>query len=245
MDGLNGPAGPRQYLYALTAQADLLTDNNLDDWLAVIDSLTPGTLGTTNARNFAADIRSRGIDTVSAEFTDLTERLDLLGAWLATENWSDSQPFHAQHAPELHHPTTRTLLARLDHPAAAARAAILELADDLSIPEAYQIVTDLDHADDAALAAIDQGRLDHLAAILTASPLARSPRVTAPFANAVALLASHHREEALQVLEAVGASADQNTQRSHAIHLKRLAKHYPDLPGLTQAQQIFEPQGNS
>ena len=241
VNALNDAASPVDYLHALTEHADLLTDTNLEDWLSVIVALHPGQPGTTNTRHFAADIRSRGMNTVLTEVTDLSQRLDLLAAWITTRTWAESQRYLEQHAQALHHPTTRTLLAGIDHPNASGHAAILELADDLGIPAAYQITTDLDHADEAALAAIDQGRLNHLTAILTVSPLIHSQRATAALAYAVHLMAIDDNHAALKILEAIRSEADQTTRHSHAIHLKRLAKHHPNLTGLSQAREILEP----
>ena len=121
VNALNDAASPVDYLHALTEHADLLTDTNLEDWLSVIVALHPGQPGTTNTRHFAADIRSRGMNTVLTEVTDLSQRLDLLAAWITTRTWAESQRYLEQHAQALHHPTTRTLLAGIDHPNASGR----------------------------------------------------------------------------------------------------------------------------
>ena len=242
VNSLGGSAGPHAHHLALEKHQATLQSPALSNWLDIIDALHPGHTGTAAARRLGHEVNERGSAAVLAELTDITTRIDLLAGWIDTVSWNASREYHKLHKEQLHHPITRTLLTLAGSAAAQLHHAILVVAEELGIEAAYAIVTDLDKAEEEALRAIDNGELALLAGIFSSSPLTRAgQRTTAVLTQGVLHLTQNRVDRGLSVFLDLRNGLESNTRHAFTVHLNRLAKHRPDLPGLAEAILILDP----
>lgn len=110
--------------------------------------------------------------------------------------------------------------------------AVLTLTDALPVDTIYEIVTSPSAAEDAALAAIEQGDLGRLALVLAAAPNIASAPVTGPLTQAVLAAAGGHTTDVDDLVARAARSATHVQRRANAIRLRGLASRRPDLPSV-------------
>lgn len=118
--------------------------------------------------------------------------------------------------------------------------AILDLAQATSPDDAYAIVTDSATAEEAAFAAIEDGDLPRLATIADAAPALQNRPTTWGLLQAVLLLAQDREESARAAMQQVANQGSPMLRRAHAVRLRALQRHHPDLAGLDRLIEIAE-----
>jgi hypothetical protein len=153
-------------------------------------------------------------------------------AWIATPTWTESMEYHRTHLVELSGGPVRDLLAAIDHDDARQHAAILDLADRLPLETVYTIVTDAGAAERAALAAVEDGDLDLLPILATASPALHSREPAMDLLAAVLLLARGEVDQSCEIAKQIAEQTKLATRRAFAGHLHGLHRRRPEIDGL-------------
>jgi hypothetical protein len=183
------------------------------------------------------DIRDTSIEAVLADLAPSARHVDLVATWLAAPNWDESQQLLAAHPELLSDQRTddilRALAARDENSAAAASQhhAILALCRRNTLDEAYEVVTDLDAASEAAWDVVARANGDLLMVILAAAPRLLSHAFLAPaLASCELLLQPHDNLDECTALMRQAAQQGSNTQcQALTGRLRRLLRHRPDL----------------
>jgi hypothetical protein len=182
-------------------------------------------------------IRDHGLDVVLAEMAPNAQNGDLVLAWLTTPDWEHSRRWLATHPELLTDPRTtsvlRTLAGRDEDSAAAANQhqAILTLCRRLDLPDAYDIVTDLDAGAEAAWDAITTADGDLLMSILNVAPhLQGRPHLTPALAACAILLQPHDDlSDCIALMEEAARQGSETQRLALAGRLRRLAARRSDL----------------
>ena len=189
-----------------------------------------------------AEIDESGIDTTFAQHHANHQRRALLTAWINTPTWLESRDYYHQHHTDLTTADTRAVLASTDDDTARQHLAILDLTGVMPAEQVYAIVTDPATAEDAALDAIEHADLTRLVAIATAAPHALQARPsTWGLLHAVFLIAADQPDSAYDIAHQLAEQASPLQRRAHAIRLRALRTHHPDLPGLNELIDILNP----
>ena len=222
---------------ALRAAAHLTTSQGRHD-LQMLCMLHPDMATAIGGLESVLDaIRDSGIEVALADLAPSAQRADLVAAWLATPTWDESQHLLAVHPELLYDHRTDDILRAFatgyDGSAAAAsqHLAILALCRHNTVDEAYEIVTDLDAASEAAWDAITQADGNLLMVILAAAPHLLGHAFLAPaLASCALLLQPHDNLDECAALMKQAAEQGSNTQRQAITgRLRRLLRHRPDL----------------
>ncbi len=185
-----------------------------------------------------AEIESRGLDPVLEELGDGHRHLRLVQEWLATKNWTESQDFLTANPGLISDPRTTEVLWAGSDPAIVQHIAIVRLCQRMHIDEAYDLVTDVTMAVDAAMTAVESGDPSTLAYVWAAAPaLAREP-FAAPYLTAVHWMLtdtgdnpSAPADETIDPVHLIKAAAENGTatqRAAGAARLRRLAHNQPE-----------------
>lgn len=226
---------------ALSNHRDLLCVPELGVSLDVFRALYPGDPALDNFSRLLNEIEDIGVDT----FFDLQQALHddqaLLNAWINTTTWAESATFYRVHHDALATDNCRRILTGLDNAVADQHLAILELGDTLPIDETYAIVIDPNAAESAAFDAIEEGDLDCLAIIMAAVPNLQGRPMTWALLAAVHLLTHDKPDQAKNVAQQIVDYGTPILRRAHAIRLRTLNKHRPELTAVLDLTKIIEP----
>jgi len=160
------------------------------------------------------------------------DRLSLLLEWMRTPSWEASFAFHHEHQASLATAEVRAQLADLDDDTARQHKAILDLTDMFALDSVYAVVTDPNAAEEAALDSIENGRLDQLAPLATASTSLHRREPTMALLAAVLMLADGQPAEAKELIQQIAEHIESTQRRAYVVHLRGLEGHYPDLQGI-------------
>jgi hypothetical protein len=144
-------------------------------------------------------------------------------------------------AHELGTPDIHALLASADDDTARQHLAILDLTSVMPAERVYSLVTDAGAAEEAAFEAIEDGDLPRLAAIGTAATSLTTRPSTWGLLYAVLLIAADQPEPAHDLARQLAEQSSPLQRRAHAIRLRALRNHHPDLPGLDKLIAIIDP----
>ena len=224
---------------ALAQHADALSAPELRVTLRALADLSPGNTAPRQLQDLLDEVEAHGLDTfIDAQQTNYERRV-LLTAWIATPTWRESLEYFRQHQAELTTDEIWDLLAESDDATARQHRAILDLAHATSAGDAYAIVTDTATAEDAAFAAIEEGDLARLTTIAIAAPALQNRPTTWGLIVAILHLARDDRESAYAALHAVTDQGSLMLRRAHAVRLRALQRHHPDLDGLDRLLEII------
>jgi hypothetical protein len=106
----------------------------------------------------------------------------------------------------------------------------------------YRLVTDPSAAEEAALDAVEAGDLPLLSRILIAAPTLHDRPASWNLAAAVLLLAQDQPDQARDLATQVAENANTLQRRAHAIRLRALRTHQPELPGLDEIITLIDPE---
>jgi hypothetical protein len=184
-------------------------------------------------------IDQSGLEATLQYRQDAHDRVTLARDWVNAGSWAESLAFHRAHQTALATPEMRDLLSAYDDDTVRQHAAILTVADWLPIDALYALVTDPDAAEDAALHAVEEGHVDRLAALMTASPALRSKEVTMALLEAVQALAVGQSDRARELVTEISGHAGPAQRQAYAVHLRGLHRHNAQLDGLTDLIEIL------
>ena len=222
---------------ALRAADHLITDQGRSD-LQMLGLLHPELAPVIrDLESVLSSIRERGIEAVVADLAPGARHADLVAAWLATPTWDESQRLLAAHPELLSDHRTDDILREVgagdDNSAAMAgqHHAILALCRRGTIEEAYEVVTDLDAASEAAWDAITQADASLLIMILAAAPHLLRRAFVAPALTACTYLLQPHDnlDECTELMEQATQQGSDTQRQALAGRLRRLLRRRPDL----------------
>ncbi|MGH8907964.1 MAG: hypothetical protein ACRD0K_15970 [Egibacteraceae bacterium] len=230
---------------ALDRHRDVLGSPQLRVSLHALAGLYPNNPAPSLLLGLLDEIDASGLDALIHRRQQAHERRALLDAWIDTPTWEESLEFFRQYQPELTTDESRQTLAGMSNDDTVRQhLAILDLALMTSVDDAYAIVTDPAAAEDAAFAAIEDGDLPLMVAIADAAADALEDRPTTwGLLVAILLLAEDDEDSACAHMRQVAEQGSPILRRAHAIRLRALQHHHPDLPGLDRLIDIIKVEG--
>lgn len=225
---------------ALDDHRDLLDAPELIVSLDVLRALHPGDPALDNLTQLLDDFGEVGIDLFFDVQQTLHDNQALLNAWIGTTTWAESATFYRKHRDALATDNCRRILTNLDNAVANQHLAILELGDTLPIDETYTIVTDPSAAESAAFDAIELGDLHHLAIIMAAAPNLQDRPMTWALLTVVHLLTRDKADQAKNVARQIAEHGTPILRRAHAVRLRTLNKHRPELTAVLDLAEIID-----
>jgi tetratricopeptide (TPR) repeat protein len=225
---------------ALDDHRGLLSAPELIVSLNVLRALHPGDPTLDNLTRLLDDVGEAGIDIFFDVQQTLHDNQALLNAWIGTTTWAESATFYRKHRDALATDNCRRILTNLDNAVANQHLALLELGDTLPIDEAYTIVTDPSAAESAAFDAIELGDLHHLAIIMAAAPNLQDRPMTWALLSAVHLLTHDKADQAKNVARQIAEHDTPILRRAHAVRLRTLNKHRPELTAVLDLAEIID-----
>lgn len=220
---------------ALRGAAAELPSTSLEDGLVVVEALYPGHPAPNRLRALRDEIHRLGLEETLHRHQVDHDRHALLAAWIGTTTWTDSLDFLRRHAAELETPEVRDLLAASTDPTARQHLAILDLTWADSVERTIALITDADHADEAALDAVESGDLGRLATIALASQALGQRPATINLVTAIFAAVNGDPAQATTAIADIGRSGTPLERRALAVRLRSLLRHRPDLAALAPA----------
>ncbi|MGH3937799.1 MAG: hypothetical protein ACRDTG_04065 [Pseudonocardiaceae bacterium] len=224
----------------LDGHRESLTSPEFRTAVHALAGLHPANPVPGNLLRLLDEIDELGIEEVFQRRSADHDRRALLTAWINTPTWSDSLHFFREHQAALTTADSRAILDGADDDAARQHLAILDLTGVLPVEQVYAIVTDTALAEETVLAAIEAGDLPALSTVRTATPTLQTRPTTWGLAVSVLLLAQEEPDQAHQLGRQVAEQATAIQRRAHAIRLRALRSHHPELPGLDDLIQIID-----
>jgi len=200
--------------------------------LVALTHLYPANDAPRQLLNLLDEIEAADKATVYAHRQDEHDRLTLLVGWIQTPTWSGSKAYYLQHRAALHDETTVAILSQIDDSSAAQHLAILDLVIAAGTDATFTAVIDPTAAEELALDAVETGDLDRLDAVFAAAPNLTERPVTWLLAACVLLHAHDRADDAAELTDQLVAQATPVQLQAHAIRLRALLEHVPDLPYL-------------
>lgn len=226
---------------ALHQHHEILTSPQFRTTLTALASLYLTNPAPGELLRLLSEIDESGIEIAFARRHADHQRRALLTTWINTPTWTESLNHYRQHRSNLTAADTRAILASADDDTARRHLAILDLADWTPVERVYSLVTDAAAAEDATFEALEQGDLTKLASIATAATTLHTRPSTWGLVYAILLIAADQPDPAYDLAHQLTEQSSALQRRAHAIRLRALRNHHPDLPGLDKLIAIINP----
>jgi hypothetical protein len=186
------------------------------------------------------EVSDSDLDIVLARHLDNLNRRAVFAGWVATATWDGSKTYFMQHREALIDAKTRRIIGIGADATERQHLAILDLVASSSDESAYEIVSNVGVAADAAVDAIEAGDLTRLEAILTAADVLDTKPDTWNLAMAVLHASRNDLEQAQLAINRVAARATPIQRRAHSVRLRALLAGNPNLTELAQLIDMIE-----
>jgi tetratricopeptide (TPR) repeat protein len=213
----------------LTAERELVTAADLRTTLDVLLALHLDNAAVRRVGRLLETIAQLGLDEFVQQQDEFDRSLTTVGEWLRIVPWAGSMRFLDEHRDALTGDVCRRILAGVEHDVARQRLAALTLAETLPLEAVLSIATDVDVAEEAALAAVDGGRVEQMTAILNIAPDLARRTTTWLLVAAVVLVSNDQPGPAVELARQIAENGTPILRRAHVIRLRKFSGHNPAL----------------
>jgi hypothetical protein len=202
-------------------------DRDFAPLLAMWSFVHPDASGTRDLRELLDEVERSGLDaTLNGHRAD-SEHQTLLGEWLSTPSWAESQTFARTHPELLSNQRTLVILrADSSNPILVQHAAIAELSETLALEEIYDAIDEVEHAAALSIRLLEGGDVRALMDLFTAAPRLRQVRFVSAYIGAVILAVTESGSDEINPMVMIQQASETGTateRHAGAIRLHRLA----------------------